>query len=82
VTVRLPEDARLFIDGVACPLTTDTRSFDTPNLEPGKPYHYTLRAEATRDSKKISQSRQILVQAGKSVEVNFTNLDRVRTASR
>ena len=49
LTVKVPEDARLYVDGVRCPLTTDTRTFDTPELEAGRKYSYTLKAEVVRD---------------------------------
>ncbi len=49
VTVKLPADARLYVDGVPCPLTSATRSFDTPELDAGRSYYYTLKAEVVRD---------------------------------
>ena len=30
ITVRLPAEARLYIDGTLCPLSSDTRTFNTP----------------------------------------------------
>ena len=49
VTVKLPADARLYVDDVLCPLTSTTRSFNTPELEAGRPYYYTLKAEFVND---------------------------------
>src|SRR5205807_1899689 len=49
VSVRVPEDAKLYVDGVACPLTSSKREFDTPKLEVGRKYAYTLKAEVNRD---------------------------------
>src|SRR5207302_2379797 len=36
VTVRLPAEARLWVDGVACPLASETRTFATPQLQAGQ----------------------------------------------
>ena len=49
VTVKLPADARLYVDNVVCPLSSDTRTFNTPELEVGRSYFYTLKAEVIRD---------------------------------
>ncbi len=74
VTVQLPADAKLFIDNVACPLTSEKRSFDTPALQPGRQYYYTVRAEAVRGGTTVSQTQRIVVEAGKDVAVSFSNI--------
>jgi uncharacterized protein (TIGR03000 family) len=66
VTVRLPENVRLYVDDVLAPQT----SFDTPKLEPGRTYYYTLRAESRNGGR--ADSRRVEFQAGKQVEVDFT----------
>ncbi len=71
ITVRLPQDARLYVDGVACPLTSSTRSFNTPTLEPGREFYYTLRAEVVRDGQARTQSQRVVVSAGRQVTVEF-----------
>jgi uncharacterized protein (TIGR03000 family) len=71
ITVRLPADARLWVDNVACPLTSDRRSFATPRLQPGRQYAYTLRAEVRRDGRQVSESRRVNVAAGRQVNVRF-----------
>jgi len=74
LNVKLPDDARLFVDGVLCPLTTGERTFDTPALERGKTYHYTLKAELTRGGKTVSETQVVEVEAGKRVAVEFNKL--------
>ena len=71
ITVRLPEDAQLYVHGVFCPLTSDSRAFDTPKLEPGRRYLYVLRAEMERDGRKVTQTRRVVFRAGEDVTVNF-----------
>ena len=81
VTVKLPSDARLYVDGVQCPLTSATRSFDTPDLDAGQRYYYTLKAEVVRDGVMSTKERRVTVEAGKQVTIEFNDLP-VQTASR
>jgi uncharacterized protein (TIGR03000 family) len=81
VTVRLPDDARLTVDGETVALTAE-RTFQTPPLETGRRYFYTLKAEVVRDGQTQSDSQRVFVEAGKSVEVSFSKLEAVRAASR
>ncbi len=80
VTVRLPENARLFVDDVACPQKSRTPSFDTPKLDAGKTYAYTLRVDVDRDGVTHSLTRRVELRAGKRVNVDFT--ERGSVASR
>jgi uncharacterized protein (TIGR03000 family) len=81
VTVKLPADARLYVDDVLCPLTSATRTFNTPELDAGQRYYYTLKAEVVRDGGTRSATQRVLVEAGKQVRVEFKDLP-VQTASR
>jgi uncharacterized protein (TIGR03000 family) len=74
VTVRLPAEARLWVDGAPCPLTSDTRTFATPGLTPGREYVYIMRAEAIRDGQTITQTQRIVLAAGRQVNVTFGDL--------
>jgi uncharacterized protein (TIGR03000 family) len=71
VTVELPADARLFVNGVACPLTSERRSFLSPQLQPGQEYTYTLRAELQRNGRTLTRTRRVRVAADREVNVNF-----------
>jgi uncharacterized protein (TIGR03000 family) len=83
VVVKLPQDARLYVDDEACPLTSDTRSFPTPELEPGQAYVYELRVEmTTKDGKTVKQSKQIIVRAGKETVVKFDDPRKTQVAGR
>jgi uncharacterized protein (TIGR03000 family) len=82
ITVQLPADARLYVDNVFCPLTSSTRSFPTPPLEPGREFYYTLRAEVTRDGRTRVQSQRVIVGAGRQVSVEFNDFGSLRTAQR
>ncbi len=82
LVVRLPSDAQLYVDHVQCPLTSDTRTFSTPRLEPGRQYYYTLRAEVVRDGRPVLQDRRVQVTAGQRLEINFQELSPVAAARR
>lgn len=82
VVVKLPKDARLFVDDTACPLTSATRSFDTPELSPGQAYYYTLKAEVTRDGRAVTESKRVVVRAGEETVVEFGDMRPAQTASR
>jgi uncharacterized protein (TIGR03000 family) len=82
VTVRVPEDAKLYVDGVLCPLTSTSRTFETPKLEPGRRYYYTVKAEVVRDGQAQAESRRVYVEAGKSTTVEFKDLSPVQSARR
>jgi len=82
ITVKLPADALLYVDGVLCPLKSATRSFDTPELDAGQRYYYTLKAEVVRDGvTRAATPQRVLVEAGKQVTVQFKDLP-VQTVSR
>ena len=71
IVVRLPADATLMIDGAPTSSTQGVRRFVSPPLQPGKDYQYTLKAEVTRDGKKVEKTREVTVRAGQPSEVTF-----------
>lgn len=77
ITVKLPEDAKLYVDGVACPLTSEERSFETPKLTAGRTYYYTLKVEVERDGEKVTDGRRVTLKAGDDVVVEFKDLPKV-----
>jgi len=79
--VKLPAEARLYVDGVQAPLTTGERSFDTPALEQGRTYFYTLKAELSREGRTVTETKRVSFEAGKQLTVEFNNLA-VQAASR
>jgi uncharacterized protein (TIGR03000 family) len=82
LTVRLPADAQLKIQGELCPLTGNMREFDTPPLAPGRPYSYRLEADIVRNGQTITQTRRIEFRSGDRIAVSFENLDNPRVAAR
>lgn len=74
VIVQLPADARLTVDGKGADLTSATRSFITPALEMDRDYYYTIKAEADRDGRALTQTKRVLVRAGQVSRVDFGDL--------
>jgi uncharacterized protein (TIGR03000 family) len=81
VVVQVPADARMWVDGQAADLTSATRTFQTPALEKGRDYSYTIRAEATRDGQVVSQSQRVVVRAGQVSRVDFGDLSATARAT-
>jgi len=74
VVVHLPAKANLYVDGQKANLASGTRSFVTPELQVGRDYYYTVKAELTGDGETKAQSRRILVRAGNVTEVDLNGL--------
>jgi uncharacterized protein (TIGR03000 family) len=69
--VRLPADARLTIDGDPTRSTGPTHWYVSPPLEPGKTFHYELRAEVMRDGRRLTETRRVAVRAGQVTDVTM-----------
>ena len=69
--IRVPENAKLWIDEVACPLEGEVRTFTTPKLEPGLEYSYTVRIALERDGRMTTAERMVRFATGQTVEVDF-----------
>jgi uncharacterized protein (TIGR03000 family) len=80
ITVRVPDDAKLLVDGVVRSTQGGLRTFETPRLEPGKSYYYDFKAEMTRDGKPVSHDRQVVVESGKSLTVDFRGATELASA--
>jgi uncharacterized protein (TIGR03000 family) len=71
INVKLPSNAKLWVDNVNCPLISNERSFNTPALVPGRQYFYTMRMDVEKDGNVVSENRRVFVEAGAQVNVDF-----------
>jgi uncharacterized protein (TIGR03000 family) len=71
ITITVPSDARVSIDGTATVSTETTRTFESPILMTGKSYTYTFKAEFVRDGKNVVVSRNVQVKAGSDITVSL-----------
>jgi len=72
ITVRLPADARLFLDDTPAGQRGESRTFETPPLELGYDYGYALRAEVVRDGRPVRAEKKVTFRAGANVTVDLT----------
>ena len=72
IVVDLPADAKLLIENEATTSTGESRVFQSPTLNPGKEYQYTLTAEVVRDGKPIKAEQVVTVKAGQVIPVTLT----------
>ena len=73
ITITVPSDAQVSIDGTATVSTETTRTFESPILMAGKSYTYTFQAEFVRDGQTVVVTREVKVQAGSEISVSFEN---------
>lgn len=71
LVVNLPADARLTIQDKPTASTSSRRVFQSPALEAGKEYVYTLKASAVRDGKTVEVVKEVTVRAGSEVSVDL-----------
>jgi uncharacterized protein (TIGR03000 family) len=72
LVVNLPADAKLTIDDQPTISTSAQRTFQSPALEPDRPYFYTLKAEVMRAGKPVVMEERVQVRAGQRTEVTMT----------
>ena len=75
LSVRVPADAEIWVDGVATRQTGTSRKFVSPPLSAGQEYTYELTARWTENGREVVQTRRIDVTAGDRKSVDFTQPD-------
>ena len=78
--VEVPADAKLYIDDHAMKTSSERRTYQTPELEPGLTYFYEVRVELERDGKTLSASKRVLLKAGQDIHADFTDMETTVTA--
>jgi uncharacterized protein (TIGR03000 family) len=73
--VELPADAKLYVDDRPMNTTSNVRTFNTPELEPGQLYFYELRIEVQRDGKQVTETKRVIIKAGDVVRANFPKVE-------
>lgn len=71
IVVELPADAKLTIDDQPTESTSGRRVFTTPDLEEGKEYSYTLKAEVVRDGRVQVITKKVAFRAGEEAQVTL-----------
>jgi uncharacterized protein (TIGR03000 family) len=75
VRVRVPRaDARVLIEGQEMKQTGTERLFESPPLEQGKDYNYTIKATWNDGGREVSREKTVNFRAGQEVGVDFTRM--------
>jgi uncharacterized protein (TIGR03000 family) len=75
IVFKLPEGAKLYVEGFLIDNAAEQKVFRTPVLEAGKPYVYTMRVEVERDGEKLVGESLVNVKAGRTEEVDLTTVE-------
>jgi uncharacterized protein (TIGR03000 family) len=70
VTVKVPANAELWIEGVKTTSIGSVREFQSPPLTPGQ-YSYEIRAHWTANGREITQTQKVAVSPGAHIAVDF-----------
>jgi len=71
ITVSVPADATIKIDGALTKSTDSVRIFATPELAPGTVYYYTITAEVVRNGQTLIATEKVAVEAGVNAQLNL-----------
>lgn len=71
ITVRVPANTEVWLDGVKMSSTGLVREYQSPPLTPGKGYHYEVRARWSANGQTVTQTKSVSVAAGSRVTVSF-----------
>jgi uncharacterized protein (TIGR03000 family) len=71
VTVSVPRDAKLWVNGTLLSLNGSIRQFDSPPLVPGNVYDYDIRVRWKEGDRQLTETQTIVVTAGSRVNVRF-----------
>lgn len=74
LTVELPADAKLYVDGALITGDAAVRNFHTPALPPGRTFYYDLKAELVVGGETVTEEKRVLVKAGDALSQSFDKL--------
>jgi uncharacterized protein (TIGR03000 family) len=82
ITVKVPDNAVLYIDGKKNEKTGGQREFTTPPLPAGKEFSYAMKLETTKDGRAEEVLQKVVFQAGETLTVDFTDATAERRAGK
>lgn len=71
LTVNVPGDARVFVNGVQTKSVGSERSYVSRGLQSGFNYSYEVRAEVERNGKVVEETKTVNLMAGRTARVAF-----------
>ena len=79
--VRVPADARVYVQDQAMTMTGPVRHFVTPRLSDDSEYLYNIRVVIERDGRELTKTAQARLRAGQNLEINVSFDDVARNLS-
>lgn len=74
ITIELPAQARLIVDGQPTESTGSVRQFHTPALPAGQAFFYEMKAELVINGETVVEDLKVIVHAGEHVVKSFETL--------
>lgn len=71
LTVNVPSEARVYVNGVKTKSVGSERSYVSRGLQSGFNYTYEVRAEIERDGQLVEETKTVSLQAGRGARVAF-----------
>ena len=71
ITVNVPADAKLSIDGVATLSSSNVRMFQTASLKSGTVHYFTFSAEVVRNGLAYTATEKVAVEAGANAVISL-----------
>jgi uncharacterized protein (TIGR03000 family) len=71
LSVRLPADAAVWVNGAATTQTGGDREYVTTDLEPGKTYVYRIKAQWMENGKPVEKTKRVSVRSGERYVIDF-----------
>jgi uncharacterized protein (TIGR03000 family) len=71
LSVNVPEDAKIFVNGQATSSSGEMRQYVSRELTAGFNYTYEVRAEVIRDGRTVEQVKKVDLRAGETARVAF-----------
>jgi uncharacterized protein (TIGR03000 family) len=71
LSIVVPEDARVYVNGLLTKTPGTHRQYACSGLLPGKSYAYQVRAVVTRNGKELSDTRVVRFRAGETHDLAF-----------
>jgi uncharacterized protein (TIGR03000 family) len=76
ISVNVPADARIFVNGKTTTSTGTSRQYISRGLVAGRRYTYEFRAETTVDGKPVTDTQVVQLTAGEQAQVAFNFSER------
>jgi uncharacterized protein (TIGR03000 family) len=71
IVVHVPAKAKVFVEDRPTKLAGPERRFETADLQRGRAYTYSIRAELDRDGRTLTETKRVTVRAGETADVRF-----------